>query len=126
LTESYQLGIVSNFKVPGGIEELLKLNGIERYFNSVTVSINMGWRKPHEAIYHHALNFMDALPEDIYFIGDDFKNDYLKPRELGLKGVLLDRFNRHPEVTDRVKDFYELIDYLYNIVAHQINFQTYY
>lgn len=55
LSKRYKCGIVSNFMVDGGIEELLHDHGVSQYFNFVVTSIKVGWRKPHPAIYDAAV-----------------------------------------------------------------------
>lgn len=108
LKEKYRLGVVSNFMVPEGIEELLEYNGILSDFAFVITSIREGWRKPHEAIYRAALSKSGIGPEETVFVGDDYVNDYVAPRELDFHTVLLDRSGRYGEIEDRIMDFYQL------------------
>ena len=112
LAERYRLGIVSNFMIRGGIEELLKLNGVNNYFDVVVTSITVGWRKPHPAIYNTALDRLGAKAVETVFVGDDYVNDFIAPAESGMKPVFLDRYGRHPEVKCRISDFNELIHLL--------------
>ncbi len=107
LASKYRLGVVSNFMVKGGIEQLLERNGIIDCFDFIVVSVDEGWRKPHSNIYYSALKQAKASGEEILFFGDDYMNDYVQPRKLGMSSILLDRYGRHPEIKDRVKDFYE-------------------
>jgi putative hydrolase of the HAD superfamily len=102
------LGVVSNFMVPDGIEELLDSNGILLSFTFVVTSIREGWRKPHDIIYRAALQRSGIPPEETVFIGDDYINDYIAPRKLGFHTILLDRYGRHGEVKERMTDFYQL------------------
>ncbi len=108
LSGVYKLGVVSNFMVMDGIEELLKLTGIDHYFSFVVTSVSAGWRKPHTEIYNKALSLSGTRPDRVLFVGDDFINDYTVPVSLGMKAVYLDRFERRPELPDRIKDFDEL------------------
>lgn len=112
LAGRYRLGVVSNFMVTGGIEEMLELHGIRRYFEFVVVSVAEGWRKPHPAIYQKALENIGPFDGAVVFVGDDYVNDYVAPGKLGMKPVYLDRFDRHPELADRVADFYQLLERL--------------
>ncbi len=113
LQVTYKLGVVSNFKVPGGVEELLTTNGIGHFFDFVISSINAGCRKPSPEIYWMALDRIGASPSEVCFIGDDLRNDYLTPKALGMKAVLLDRYQRHPEIPERVVDFDTILPYLF-------------
>lgn len=112
LAEKYRLGVVSNFMVRGGIEELLEMNGISRYFDVVVTSITEGWRKPHPAIYKTALDRLGAKAEETVFVGDDFVNDLVAPGKLGMKPIFLDRYGKHPEVSERILDFNGLLPLL--------------
>lgn len=112
LKEHYKMGVVSNFMVVGGIECLLEMHGIRKYFDFVVTSVAEGWKKPHRLIYEKAIELAGVAPEEALFVGDDFVNDYLAPLELGMRPVYLDRFDKHPELESRVKSFYELQRFL--------------
>lgn len=112
LANKYQLGVVSNFVVKDGVEELLVSHGIGDYFNSIITSVNVGWRKPNENIYNIALQHFKVSPWEVLFVGDDYINDYVQPKKLGLNVLLLDRYNNFKHITERVCDFYELTDNL--------------
>lgn len=112
LSGKYSLGVVSNFMVKDGIEELLKRNDLLDYFKFVVTSVKEGWRKPCPLIYSTAVQKAGVKMENIIFIGDDYINDYLGPKNFGLKAVLLDRYNKYPQLTERVQDFYSLEYYI--------------
>lgn len=106
--KKYKLGIVSNFLVKGGIEELLTINGIRDYFDFVVTSVNTGWRKPHPNIYLDALNLAGVTAEEAIFIGDDYLNDFITPGQLGFTPILYDRKKAYSEVKPRFSNFKEL------------------
>lgn len=108
LGKQFKMGVVSNFMVMGGIEELLELHGIKEYFDFVVTSVAEGWRKPHRLIYQNALKYAGVVPEQVIFVGDDYINDYATPYELGMRPVYLDRYDRRPELEIRIRDFYGL------------------
>lgn len=105
LSKNFKLAVVSNFMVMNGIEELLIENKIFDYFDFIVTSIKTGWRKPNINIYNEAINKSGVRIEDIIFIGDDYVNDYITPREIGMRAILLDREQKHPEITERVDSF---------------------
>lgn len=115
LSHQYKLGIVSNFKVNGGIEDLLKSLGISELLTIKIVSVNTGWRKPNPNIYSLAQEEAGLKANEIIFIGDDFKNDYVVPKKIGMKVILLDRNEKYLFVKDRVKDFYQLCEMLMDV-----------
>jgi putative hydrolase of the HAD superfamily len=108
LAAKYRLAVVSNFIVKDGVEELLSLTGIDRYFDFVVTSVMEGWRKPHPAIYQAALARAGICPYDAVFIGDDYMNDFLTPRKLGFKALLYDKNEAYPEIKERFRHFKEL------------------
>jgi len=112
LAERSRLGVVSNFMVKNGIEELLELTGLKRYFDFAITSINEGWRKPHPAIFTAAVEKTGVRPDEIVMFGDDLVNDYHGGRNAGIKTVLLDRYGKQDAIKERVRDFYEFEDLL--------------
>lgn len=112
LTKKYCLGIVSNFMVRGGVEELLQINDVLQYFDFVVTSINEGWRKPHPYLYKAALKRDNMKAEETLFVGDDFLNDYEGPRKMGMKAILYDTKKRKSDIVDRVTSFVHLKEML--------------
>ncbi|MGE5613169.1 MAG: HAD family hydrolase [Bacillota bacterium] len=112
LKKHFRMGVVSNFMVPGGIEELLERFEISGYFEFVVTSVAEGWRKPHKAIYQKALELAGISPEQAVFVGDDYINDYYTTKSMGMNAILLDRYNKRTELKDRVGNFYELLGVL--------------
>ena len=102
------MGVVSNFRVMGGIEELLEMLDIRKYFSFVVTSISLGIRKPHLDIYNEAVKLSGTTADRIVFVGDDYINDYMTPAFIGMKAVFYDRYGRHPEADPRFDDFSEL------------------
>lgn len=88
LSQKYTLDIISNFKVPNGIEELLERCEVNQYFTHVTTSIRSGYRKPHHKIYEDALKATGLPIEQILYIGDDEICDYKGAREFGFDAYL--------------------------------------
>jgi putative hydrolase of the HAD superfamily len=112
LAEGFKLGVVSNFMVKNGIEELLTVHGLIKHFDFVVTSVNEGWRKPHPKIFAAAINLAGVSPEECIFIGDDYVNDFIGAANAGFKVVFLDRFDRHPEIGSRIRDFYKIRQFI--------------
>ena len=110
--DQFLLGVVSNFMVEGGIEELLRINNIDQFFEFVVTSIGAGWKKPHRRIYEAAINLAGMSPGEILFVGDDLECDFVGPKSVGVKSLLLDRNNDSHSVDDKVRSFAELLTYL--------------
>lgn len=108
LNGRYKLGVVSNFKVTGGIENLLEYTGIRSYFEFVINSAEEGWRKPHPKIYMNAAG-ASGLPFDkIVFVGDNFINDYLGPKKVGMDSIFFDKKGCAHEDCRKINEFMEL------------------
>lgn len=112
LSSKYKLGIVSNFIVEDGVEELLEINGIHKYFDFVVTSIKVGWRKPHHKIYDTALDLAKVSKEEILFVGDDYVCDYEGPTKYGFDAVLLDKDRIFGKVEKRIITLDKIADYL--------------
>lgn len=112
LSKKYKCGIVSNFMVEGGIEELLKTHGIYKYFDFVVTSINVGWKKPHRIIYDKATELARVEKEQVLFIGDNYICDYDGPIKYGFHAVLLDKSGTNTEANRKIKHIKELVDFL--------------
>lgn len=108
LSQTYRMGVVSNFKVKSGVRALLAQTGLMEYFEFTVNSCEVGWKKPHDYIYHRARELSVVDFERIVFIGDDLLNDYVKPRELGCRAILYDPSNRHLDIASRIEGFEEL------------------
>lgn len=108
LHSKYGCGIVSNFMVHEGVEELLYDHGIADYFEFVVTSIKVGWRKPHREIYDTALKLSEVDKEEILFIGDDYICDYVGPTEYGFNAVLLDKKNENGKFRSLKELIYEI------------------
>ncbi|MBN2354416.1 MAG: HAD family hydrolase [Spirochaetales bacterium] len=109
LADRFNLGVVSNFQVRRGIEELLEEHSLKVFFKMIITSVVFGLRKPHPDVYRAAIRRCACAPDGILFVGDDPESDYRAPRRAGMHAVLLDRRGLHPAGYDRVRDFDELM-----------------
>lgn len=110
LSSRFKCGVVSNFMVPEGIEDLLRSFEIDHYFDFVVTSIHVGWRKPHPFIYDAALELTREQKEHILFVGDNYTCDYEGPVQYGLNAVLLDKENKYAHVNRRISHLKELTE----------------
>ncbi len=108
LGQNFKLGVVSNFKISGGVEELLRYFDLDKYFHFIITSIGVGWSKPHPWIYQEALQKAGVKPEEVVFVGDNYDCDYWGPRRQGLHSVLLDQNDYYPGEKYRVKNLGEV------------------
>jgi putative hydrolase of the HAD superfamily len=62
--------------------------------DAVVFSYELGVRKPDPRIYRHALDALDARPEDALFVGDGGSDEHRGARAVGMRSVLVTRFLR--------------------------------
>lgn len=83
----FQLGIVTN-RLWGGqlFQEDLHTLGLLNFFDPrhIAISADLGIRKPHPAIFLHALNALHIPPEEAVMVGDSLKADILGANMLGI------------------------------------------
>lgn len=83
------LGIISNFDTR--IYKLLKSLKIEKYFSSITISSEVGAAKPEAKIFQTALVKHTCQPEQAWYIGDSFIEDYQGAKQIGIEAFWLKR-----------------------------------
>lgn len=75
LSERYRLAVLSNYPVGDCIRESLRKMGIDRYFDAVVVSGDLGIIKPGRRIFEHLLSEVMLNPAQVLFVGDDWIAD---------------------------------------------------
>jgi FMN phosphatase YigB (HAD superfamily) len=87
------LGAISNSD--GTLREELAHFGLDEHFSVVVDSHDVGSEKPQSRIFETALARAGVEAGDAWHVGDGLLNDYLASRALGLRPVLLDRYERY-------------------------------
>lgn len=94
----------------GRLEELLELIGLGRHFDRQFDSFVVGIRKPDPAIFALALAALGVEPREAAFVGDSYGHDCLPALAAGMRAVLVDPLDLHPEsVCPRVRSLGELV-----------------
>lgn len=107
--EGLLLAVISNTE-DGRLADSLEAAGIADRFDLLLDSHLVGQRKPDAAIFRLALDRLGLEANNAAFIGDSYVHDALAARAVGLRGILLDPLNLHPEsVCPRVRSLSELI-----------------
>jgi putative hydrolase of the HAD superfamily len=88
IRQDYAIAVISN--ADGKIDVVLRRCGIEDCFASITDSGNVGYEKPHPAIFETALREMKASAAESLYVGDVYSIDYIGARNAGMQAVLLD------------------------------------
>jgi len=102
-----RLGVISNF-VWGGAELIHDLE-LARHFESLTISARVGFQKPHQGIFEHALGAMKVEPAAAIHIGDSYAADVRGARRAGIGAVLIDRSGGDPALIRAEHDDAQLV-----------------
>jgi HAD superfamily hydrolase (TIGR01549 family) len=76
--------------------------------DAIVDSRSHGRVKPHPTIFQAALTALAVAPEEAVMVGDSLEEDIEGARALGMRAVLIDREDRHPEIEERLVDLYGL------------------
>jgi putative hydrolase of the HAD superfamily len=101
LADRFRLAVVTNTHKADLVPGHLSAMGIARHFDVVVTSVEVGWRKPHPAIYAEALLRLGATADNVVFAGDSYLADYLGPAAVGLTAFLIDPAEQHSIPPDR-------------------------
>lgn len=113
----YRLGVVSNWEpsLPGLLERL----GLGRFFEVIVSSAGEGFWKPDPRLFLVAVGRFNVAPGEAANVGDDPWRDIEPAEAAGLKAILLDRFNSHPNTrAPRVTSLRELLSLFPGSPAH--------
>jgi putative hydrolase of the HAD superfamily len=99
-----RLAVVSN-----GIRDLTEFVAHHRLdVDAVVDSRSHGRVKPHPTIFQSALDQLGVDAAEAVMVGDSLEEDVEGARALGMRAVLIDRTERHPEIEERLTDLYGL------------------
>lgn len=86
--KGYTLILTSNHSYPPNGWEILRKYDILKYFNRIVFSGEIGYKKPSEKIFTHALKDLEYANKDrIIHVGDDPKADIEGALEFGIKAL---------------------------------------
>ncbi len=96
----YHLGCVTNTLADGaGIRAMLRRQGIEDIMESVVVSADEGYRKPHALLFEKAMRGLCAAPNESVFVGDSPVHDIAGAKAAGMFAVLTQQYAARPYET---------------------------
>lgn len=88
-TRGIELGIISNFD--SRLHQVLAVLGLAPYFQSVTLSTEVGAAKPSAKIFRAALAKHNCSAAQAWHIGDSKTEDYAGAQAAGIRAVLIAR-----------------------------------
>jgi len=111
LARHHRLAIVTNTHDPRLVPDHLDSMDIAGHFEAVVTSVEVGWRKPHLAIYAAVLDALGATAAQCTFVGDTKGPDYDGPRAAGMRALLIDPDGAHAiPPADRLDTILDLAD----------------
>ncbi len=113
-----KLGLVTNNHSTDWAFHLLGKFDLEPFFDSISVSSQIGIRKPHKQIFLHSLKTLNVRSENSIFVGDNLSHDIQGAINAGIKSVWVNRKNEklNPETPKphfEIKSLTELTDILF-------------
>ena len=85
--QGHRLGLVSNYAHAGVIRDALGRLGLLEHFDALVVSADVGYLKPHPAIFQAALDALDVAPAEAVMVGNDLECDVAGARKAGLRTI---------------------------------------
>ena len=92
----FRLGIISNFD--SRVYTVLRSLDIHSFFNTITISSETGYAKPHPGIFLAAMDALGIPAARILLVGDSLMDDVQAGQLSGMNAVLIDRHNKYPNL----------------------------
>lgn len=92
--KGYKLAVVCNGESINA-RNILKATGLERFFDFIAVSEEVGVEKPDKRIFLTALDILETKPENAVMVGNRVSADILGAKSLGMKAILFSWNNRY-------------------------------
>jgi putative hydrolase of the HAD superfamily len=83
----YRLGLLSNFTHGPAARQIITRLGLIPFFDVLLISGELGYRKPHQHVFHELVARLDMPKEHIAFVGDDVEADVHGARQAGLQPI---------------------------------------
>lgn len=116
LKSRFALEFVSNFTYAPVIHAGLRKLGLTKYFNSILVSQDFGWRKPSSKVFQEILRRLKVDGDEAAYVGDSPEEDIKGAQNAGMKTIFipsqfygeadLEKAAVHPDL--RIKDLIEV------------------
>lgn len=97
--KGFKLGIITNTVTSREehVRMALRKIDIEKYFNIIITSVDVGHEKPDERIFLTALRKLRIKPEEAVMVGNRISKDIVGGNRMGMKTILFRWNKRYPE-----------------------------
>jgi len=96
----YRLGFLSNYPDGSAVRESIARSGIAAYFDSIVVSGDLGYCKPHPIVFAKLLEGLGLPAREVVYVGDNWLADVQGARRIGMKAIHMRRWET-PENFER-------------------------
>lgn len=100
----FRRAMISNFDYAPALHAALDRFGIRQVFETVVVSDEVGWRKPHAIIFQQTLEQMGIRPSEALFIGDQLYVDVYGAINAGMDVVWIETEQQDYEIDARLPE----------------------
>jgi putative hydrolase of the HAD superfamily len=107
-----KLGLLTNLQTE--VNSMCRELGIASYLDFTVTSAEVGADKPQPPIFLKALELAGVKADEAIHVGDQYQNDVLGAKGVGISPILLDRADYYAEITDcpRIRSLTEISKYL--------------
>jgi len=95
----YKLGVITNTVTSREehVRMALRKIDVEKYFDVIVTSVDVGYEKPDERIFVTALRVVRVKPKEAIMLGNRISTDIVGRNRIGMKTILLKWNRRYPE-----------------------------
>jgi len=86
--------------------------GIEKYFEKVYLSVEIGYKKPDLRFFQYILDNLQLKPKEVAMVGDNHENDIELAKKLGIKTVWINQLEEEGEADFVVNNLKEILTIL--------------
>ena len=104
LSSRYNLGIVTNTSSEQITDRVLHNLKLNKFFDCVIASSEVGVRKPYPGIFFQIAREMFIEPEEALFIGDSIKHDIIGSNLVNMKSCLISQKDLEPSNISSIPD----------------------
>jgi putative hydrolase of the HAD superfamily len=84
------MGVISNWDQSA--REILRMHHLDRFFEHLIISSEVGWEKPQVEIFLKALRDAEVEPGESVYVGDNYYDDAVGSRKAGMDTIIVNRF----------------------------------
>jgi len=111
LKNKYRLILLSN-SFHEGFTSLQSHYPLNDWFEMVILSYKENIIKPNPLFYDKIIKKTGLEKNELLMIGDNYNDDILAAKEVGIEGILLDRRDRYPDISNKIHTLSELETFL--------------